>query len=164
VQAGVLEIHPWGSAMATIEQPDMIIMDLDPGEGVSWERVISAAHEVKERFSKNHLTTFVKTSGGKGLHVVAPLVPKVDWEAVKQFAKGVADAMAADSPIASCRRLRNQSGEARSLSTIYEMAGAQQRWRHIRRGPDGALLCQCRWPGEAVLAQPTLPSRTARHA
>jgi bifunctional non-homologous end joining protein LigD len=98
VQAGVLEIHPWGSAMATIEQPDMIIMDLDPGEGVSWEPVISAAHEVKERFSKNHLTTFVKTSGGKGLHVVAPLVPKVDWEAVKQFAKGVADAMAADSP------------------------------------------------------------------
>ncbi len=73
-------------------------MDLDPGEGVPWSRVIEAAIETKERLEKLGLKTFVKTSGGKGLHVVAPLKPKVDWDALKSFTKAIADQMAADSP------------------------------------------------------------------
>jgi bifunctional non-homologous end joining protein LigD len=98
VQAGVLEIHPWGSSLADIEQPDTIIMDLDPAEDVPWQKVIDAAFEIRDRLAKHHMTSFVKTSGGKGLHVVAPLQPQADWATVKAFTKSIADAMAADSP------------------------------------------------------------------
>ena len=98
VQSATLEIHPWGSTMADWERPDRIIMDLDPGEGVEWQRVIDAAVEVRGRLEKAGLAAFVKTSGGKGLHVVAPLVPKADWTTVKAFTKAMADAMAADQP------------------------------------------------------------------
>ena len=98
VQAAVLEIHPWGASLPNLDQPDMIIMDLDPGEAVSWPEVIAAAVEVRERLAAVGMPSFVKTSGGKGLHVVAPLKPKAAWPAVKAFTKGIADAMAADSP------------------------------------------------------------------
>ncbi len=124
VQMAVLEIHPWGSTVADWERPDTIIMDLDPGEGVSWERVIEAAYEVRDRLEQAGLAAFVKTSGGKGLHVVSPVKPKADWPAVKAFTKAIADAMTADSPqryvatIAKAKRtgkilvdyLRNQRG------------------------------------------------------
>jgi len=98
VQAGVLEVHPWGATLAALEEPDLITMDLDPGEGVAWERVIAAAVEVRERLAAAGLAAFVKTSGGKGLHVVAPLEPQAGWDAVKAFAKAIAEAMSADHP------------------------------------------------------------------
>ena len=98
VQSAVLEIHPWGSTTKNLEKPDTIIMDLDPGEGVPWARVIEAAREVKQRLEAAGLAAFVKTSGGKGLHVVTPLKPSAGWDAVKDFAKGIAEAMAADEP------------------------------------------------------------------
>ena len=98
VQGGVLEIHPWGSSMKALEKPDMIIMDLDPGEGVEWSVVIDAALEVKHRLEAAGLSAFVKTSGGKGLHVVAPVKPKAEWPEAKAFTKAIADAMASDDP------------------------------------------------------------------
>lgn len=98
VQSAVLEIHPWGSTVADWERPDTIIMDLDPGEGVTWDEVITAALETRERLKSAGLGSFVKTSGGKGLHVVAPLKPKAQWPAVKTFTKSIADAMASDTP------------------------------------------------------------------
>ena len=98
VQSAVLEIHPWGSTIDDWERPDIIIMDLDPGEHVSWEAVIEAAKEVRQRLEAAGLTAFVKTSGGKGLHVVAPVKPEADWPAAKAFTKAIADSMAADSP------------------------------------------------------------------
>ncbi|MCD1262570.1 DNA ligase D [Shinella sumterensis] len=98
VQAAVLEIHPWGSTLADWERPDRIIMDLDPGDGVDWQAVIDAAEETRKRLEAAGLNAFVKTSGGKGLHVCAPLKPSARWPAVKAFCKGIADAMAKDSP------------------------------------------------------------------
>ena len=98
VQAAALEIHPWGSTIKNWEQPDSLTMDLDPGEDVAWEAVIAAAREIEQRLKKAGLAAFVKTSGGKGLHVMAPLKPKADWTEVKEFTKGVADSMASDSP------------------------------------------------------------------
>ena len=98
VQAATLEIHPWGSTLAEWERPDMLVIDLDPGEAVSWAAVIEAAGEVRQRLKRAGLASFVKTSGGKGLHVVAPLTPRADWPAVKAFAKRLADEMAGDSP------------------------------------------------------------------
>ncbi|WP_421590677.1 DNA ligase D [Shinella sp. M27] len=98
VQSAVLEIHPWGSTLADWERPDRIIMDLDPGEGVEWQAIIDAAEETRKRLEAAGLEAFVKTSGGKGLHVCAPLKPSARWPAVKTFCKAVADAMAKDSP------------------------------------------------------------------
>jgi bifunctional non-homologous end joining protein LigD len=98
VQGGVLEIHPWGSTLAALEQPDMIIMDLDPAEDIAWTDVIAAAREIRDRFERLGLASFVKTSGGKGLHVVSPLTPRAEWDEVKRFTKSVAEAMVADSP------------------------------------------------------------------
>jgi bifunctional non-homologous end joining protein LigD len=98
VQAAVLEIHPWGSTVSDWERPDTIIMDLDPGEGVPWSAIIEAAKETRDRLKDGGLASFVKTSGGKGLHVVAPVKPKADWPAVKAFTKAIADTMASDSP------------------------------------------------------------------
>ncbi|MBZ3695420.1 MULTISPECIES: DNA ligase D [Phyllobacterium] len=98
VQSAVLEIHPWGSTVKDWEHPDMIVMDLDPGPEVEWQAVIDAALETKTRLEQFGLAPFVKTSGGKGLHVVAPLLPKATWPAVKTFTKAVAEAMATDAP------------------------------------------------------------------
>ena len=99
VQAAVLEIHPWGASLPTLEQPDMIIMDLDPGEARRAGRRSSPRRAKSgSGLPQSGMPSFVKTSGGKGLHVVAPLKPKADWPAVKAFTKGIADAMAADSP------------------------------------------------------------------
>ncbi|TIL90248.1 MAG: DNA ligase D [Mesorhizobium sp.] len=98
VQSAALEIHPWGSTVSDWERPDTIIMDLDPGEGVSWEAVIEGAVETRDRLKDAGLVPFIKTSGGKGLHVVAPLKPKAEWPEVKAFTKAIADSMAADSP------------------------------------------------------------------
>lgn len=98
VQGATLEIHPWGARNRGLEKPDYITMDLDPGDGVSWPRMIEAAQEVRERLEQAGLAAFLKTSGGKGLHIVAPLKPKAEWPAVKDFTKAVAEAMVADSP------------------------------------------------------------------
>ena len=124
VQMAVLEIDPWGSTLVAWERPDTIVMDLDPGEGVAWEAVIEAAKEVRGRLEQAGLAAFVKTSGGKGLHVVAPVKPKAEWLEAKAFTKAIAEAMAADNPqryvatIAKAKRtgkilidyLRNQRG------------------------------------------------------
>ncbi len=94
VQAGVVEIHPWGSTIDHLEQPDRLIFDLDPGENVPWEVVIEAARDARDRLTALGLQSFVKTSGGKGLHIVAPIQPQADWDEVKTFAKAVAGTMA----------------------------------------------------------------------
>jgi bifunctional non-homologous end joining protein LigD len=98
VQAGVIEIHPWGSTFAHLETPDRLIFDLDPGEDVPWSAVTDAALDVRVRLDDIGLKSFVKTSGGKGLHVVVPITPSVGWDEAKEFTKSIADAMARDKP------------------------------------------------------------------
>jgi bifunctional non-homologous end joining protein LigD len=98
VQASVLEIHPWGAMADRPELPDRVTIDLDPGEDVPWSQVIEAAIEVRDRLSALGLASFVKTTGGKGLHVVFPLTPKAGWDEVKGFAQSIAEGMAADHP------------------------------------------------------------------
>ena len=98
VQMGVLEIHPWGSRIEKLETPDRVTMDLDPDEGLRWERVTEAAVDVREALAGIGLKSFAKTTGGKGLHVVIPLTPKLGWDEVKAFAKWVADSLVAQRP------------------------------------------------------------------
>jgi bifunctional non-homologous end joining protein LigD len=84
-QMNVLEVHPWGSTNLDLEHPDRIIFDLDPDDAVSWPTLCEGALEVRERLKKLGLHSFVKTTGGKGLHVVAPIQPTLDWERIKAF-------------------------------------------------------------------------------
>lgn len=85
VQMGVLEIHPWGSQIEHIEQPDILVFDLDPAPDVSWYKVVLAAKEVRDYLAEYQLISFVKTTGGKGLHIVVPIQPEYDWVEVKNF-------------------------------------------------------------------------------
>ncbi len=98
VQASVLEIHPWGSRAERPELPDRATIDLDPADDVPWERVVEAAHEVRKRLAAAGLQSFVKTTGGKGLHVVFPIATGPDWPALKRFTQAIAERMAADQP------------------------------------------------------------------
>jgi bifunctional non-homologous end joining protein LigD len=98
VQMGVLEIHLWGSTVTKLETPDRIIFDFDPDVGLPWERVTAAAIEMREALLGIGLESFVKTTGGKGLHVVVPVAPKLEWDAIKEFSKWVAERFVAAYP------------------------------------------------------------------
>jgi bifunctional non-homologous end joining protein LigD len=97
-QAGVLEIHPWGARLGDLDRPDRVVFDFDPGEGVAWPALVAAAREMRERLDALGLDNFVKSTGGKGLHVVVPLTPEASWDAAKRFTKALSDAMVADAP------------------------------------------------------------------
>jgi len=97
VQAGVLELHVRGSTIDRLDICNRIVFDIDPGEGVAWASVVAAARDVRERVAALDLQSFVKLSGGKGLHVVLP-IDGADWRTTKNFAQAVALAMTADDP------------------------------------------------------------------
>ncbi len=98
VQMGTLELHVWGSRVSDLEHPDLLVLDLDPGPGVAWSDVLRAARSLNDRLAQLGLAGFPRTTGGKGLHVVVPLEPSLDWDGVKAFARGVAHAHAHDEP------------------------------------------------------------------
>lgn len=85
VQMSVLEIHPWGSLISHLDNPDFMVIDLDPAPNVAWHEVVEAAFEIKHHLADFKLKSFVKTTGGKGLHVVVPIKPEYTWDEVKNF-------------------------------------------------------------------------------
>jgi bifunctional non-homologous end joining protein LigD len=97
VQAGVLEIHVRGSTVERLEEADRLVFDLDPGPGIQWKDIIAAARDVRERLKALKLESFVKTTGGKGLHIVLP-IKSVSWDEAKDFCRAFAEQMAADEP------------------------------------------------------------------
>ncbi len=97
-QMNVLEIHPWQSTNDDLEHPDRIIFDLDPDEAVLWSTLCDAAREVRDRLKQLGLESFVKTTGGKGLHVVAPVKPTLEWEQVKALTHEFTLHMEKDNP------------------------------------------------------------------
>lgn len=98
VQMGTIEFHGWGSLVSDVEKADRVVFDLDPDEGLDWEKVKSAAADLKRHLADLGLTSFPMLSGGKGVHVVVPLVPQAEWPAVKSFAERFARALAQAEP------------------------------------------------------------------
>jgi bifunctional non-homologous end joining protein LigD len=98
IQFGVLEIHAWGARSDNIERPDCVVFDLDPDPAVPWNRVVQSARWIRELLQQRKLKSFVKTTGGKGLHIVAPIARKYTWAEVKQFAKEVAEVLVSAAP------------------------------------------------------------------
>ena len=98
VQMGVIELHAWGSTTKDLDRPDRMIFDLDPDTTVPWREVMAAAHAMRQRLEDLGLESFVKTTGGKGLHLVVPLARRHDWDEVKPFSRAVAEAAAAEDP------------------------------------------------------------------
>ncbi|GJE52898.1 Multifunctional non-homologous end joining protein LigD [Methylobacterium tardum] len=113
VQASVLEIHPWGATAADPDRPDRLVFDLDPGEGVGWGDLVAGALDVRERLGRLGFAAFVKTTGGKGVHVVTPLMPQATWTEAKAFTKRVAAEMAKDTPERYVATVSKQAREGR---------------------------------------------------
>ena len=97
-QMSAIELHPWGASETDPMHPDRLVFDLDPGEGVTFDALIPAAHEVRDRLRRLGLVSYCRTTGGKGLHVVVPLTPAADWDTAKRFCRAFAELMSQDDP------------------------------------------------------------------
>jgi bifunctional non-homologous end joining protein LigD len=97
-QLGTLEVHTWGAHADSPEQPDLLAIDLDPDVGLAWDRIALGAFELRRRLREAGLESFVKTTGNKGLHVVAPITRGIEWDQLKAFSKAIAMAMERDEP------------------------------------------------------------------
>lgn len=98
VQWGVIELHPWSSRTPRLDRPDRLIFDLDPDEAVGWEGVVAAVTQLRALLAQMHLVGFLKTTGGKGLHVVLPIRATLTWDDAKAFTRGVARKLSHDFP------------------------------------------------------------------
>lgn len=114
-QMNVIELHTWNSTVARIDKPDRVIFDLDPGEGVKWKQIQEAALLVNTLLHELGLNAWLKTSGGKGLHVVVPLTPALDYKAVKAFSQAFVRHLAKTIP----ERFSATSGPANRIGKIY---------------------------------------------
>ena len=123
VQFGVLEFHVWPARKDRLDRPDLLVIDLDPDESLRWPLIVHAGCEVRDRLREIGLESFVKTTGGKGIHVVVPLHRRSGWEDCKRLAELIAGAMIADSPA----RYTNVSSKRARKGKIYLDCGRMSR-------------------------------------
>ena len=138
-QLSVMEIHAWGSTNDSLEKPDLIVIDLDPDAAIDWKTLASAAMEVRQRMKSAGLESFLKTTGGKGLHVVAPIRPEHDWGVVKDFAHRLVLAMEADNPSLFLTRMTKAARKGKIyLDYLRNERGATSIAAFSPRARDGA--------------------------
>ena len=156
VQFGTLEFHPWASRADALEQPDYLVFDLDPDHAVAWQDVIKAARWVRDRLANVSLKSFVRTTGGKGLHVLVPLGIACSWDTAHRFSSAFAHRMAEEEPKAFTAKsatsertgrifidyLRNTRGATSVASwSLRARPGAPVamplRWQELARCPGG---------------------------
>ncbi len=114
-QLNVIEFHTWNSLAKNIDKPDRIVFDLDPGEGIAWSRVQEAATLTRALLAELGLQSWLKTSGGKGLHVVVPITPRLGYDAVKAFSQAAVQHLASAIP----SRFVAKSGAANRVGRVY---------------------------------------------
>jgi bifunctional non-homologous end joining protein LigD len=139
VQMGVLEIHVWGARADETEKPDRIVFDLDPDPKVAWSFVIETAHRVRERLRAIGLASFAKTTGGKGIHVVAPIRRGPSWEEIKELTAGIASSLVREEPDRFTTHLsKARRGGRIFIDTLRNRRGATWVAPYSPRARDGA--------------------------
>jgi bifunctional non-homologous end joining protein LigD len=128
VEIGVVELHPWAATVDDYEHADHLVFDLDPGDGVSWDFVIETAFKMRELLEGEGLETWPKTTGGKGLHVMAPLAKRMTHDAAHALAKRLAQRLAATDV-----RLITVADPAKRGGRIFATGGARRPSARIRR-------------------------------
>ncbi|MEO6263800.1 MAG: non-homologous end-joining DNA ligase, partial [Luteimonas sp.] len=152
VQMNALELHPWGARIDDVEHPDRLVFDLDPGEGVDWKAIVAAAREVRAKLDEIGLESFVRLSGGKGLHVVLPIKPGPSWTQAKSFCEAFADAMSTQAP----QRYVATATKARRKGVIFID------WLRNGRGATSVASWSLRARKEAGVAMPLAWSELGR--
>jgi bifunctional non-homologous end joining protein LigD len=170
VQMDVLEIHTWNARFSRIEQPDRLVIDLDPGARVGWPAVVRAARLVRKRLAALDLESFVKTTGGRGLHVVVPLTPKADWSRCLDFARVFAVTLARDDPKRFTTRFA-KVGRERQILLDYlrnNRTNTSVAAYSTRAKPEATVSAPLAWPELSADRRPsaftiaTVPARLAR--
>ena len=167
VQIGVLEIHDWGVSLDHINEPDRLVFDLDPDEGLALATLKAAATEVRDFLADLGFKSFLKSTGGKGLHLVAPLVPKLGWSEVKPFAKAVADALVQARPDRYTANPLKKTREGKIfVDYLRNQRGGSAIVNYSTRAKKGApVACPLRWDElkglktAAPYSAKTLPAR-----
>lgn len=98
VQMNTVELHTWGSTTKDIEAPDRFVLDLDSDPVLPWRSVVEATKLTLAVLDELKLTAFLKTTGGKGMHIIVPLTPDADWDIVKKYSKSISEFMARQIP------------------------------------------------------------------
>ncbi len=139
VQMGTIEFHGWGSRADDLEHPDRMVFDLDPDEGLDFDTVRKAAEHLKEQLAEIGLTSWPMLSGGKGVHVVVPLIPRADWPAVRSFAERFARALAKAQPERFTANLKKASRTGRIfIDYLRNQRGATAVLPYVARAREGA--------------------------
>ena len=139
VQMGTIEFHGWGSKVKPLEKPDRLVFDLDPDVGLDFGAVKSAAVRLRDLLADLGLQTFPMLSGGKGIHVIAPLKPKADWPAVKSFAERFSRAIAEAEPEVFTANIRKAQRKGRIfLDWLRNQRGATAVMPYSARAREGA--------------------------
>jgi bifunctional non-homologous end joining protein LigD len=141
VQISALEIHTWGARADRLDRPDRIVLDLDPGPGVGWPALVRAARELHERLDLLGLASFVRTSGGKGLHVIVPIERRSTWDELKSFAQAVAVEMSRSDPASYVASMAKHEREGRIfIDYLRNVRGATSIASYSTRARRGAPL------------------------
>jgi bifunctional non-homologous end joining protein LigD len=139
VQMGTIEFHGWGSLVADIEKPDRMVFDLDPDEGLDFEHVKKAAADLKQHLADIGLTSWPMLSGGKGVHVVVPLIPNAEWPAVRSFAERFARALEQAEPERFTANLKKVHRKGRIfIDYLRNQRGATAVLPYVARAREGA--------------------------
>jgi bifunctional non-homologous end joining protein LigD len=166
VQVNALEIHPWGSRIDRLEKPDRLTFDLDPGPDVQWPAIVEAAFTLHDILSALELESFVKTSGGKGLHVVVPLARRASWEDIRSFAEGISRGMARQEQYLATSS-KSKRKERIYIDYLRNLRGATTVAAYSTRARPGATVsASLRWEELGGNSNPqytteTLPKRLA---
>ena len=139
IQMGVVEIHGWGSRVEDIEKPDRLVFDIDPDEGLGFDKVRKAAKDLRRYLADIGLTAFPMLTGGKGVHVIVPLKPDAEWPAVKDFAQRFAMALASAQPERFTANLAKASRKGRMfLDYLRNQRGSTAILPYAARARQGA--------------------------
>ncbi len=147
VQIGTLEIHDWGVSLDHVDAPDRLVFDLDPDEGLPLPTLKAAVVEVREFLDDLGLKSFLKSTGGKGFHLVAPIAPKLGWAEVKPFAKAIADALVAARPDRYTANPLKRTREGKIfVDYLRNQRGGSAIVNYSTRAKPGApVACPLRW-------------------